>query len=84
MPYYTRYKKPAGVDRLKDRVLRALEEGPKTTLELFKLFPEYKSNSVQKAVWELIEAGHNIKKMPAGKTLTGFTYYRWSLVKKPA
>lgn len=79
MPYYTRYNRPEGAEPLKVRVLRALQEGPKTTQELYRLFPEYKSPSVHKAMNELLHAGYDIRKGPIGKTKSGFTYYRYTL-----
>lgn len=82
MPYFTRYKRPEGAEPLKVRVLRALQEGPKTTQELYKLFKEYKSPSVHKAINELFHAGHDIRKEPIGTTKSGFTYYRYTLRKK--
>lgn len=82
MPYFTRYKRPEGADSLKVRVLRALKDGPKTTQELYALFKEYKSTSVHKAVNDLFQAGHDIRKEPIGKTKSGFTYYRYTLHQK--
>lgn len=73
-----RYQVPEGQKTLPDRILELLERGPVTTLDLYREFKEYKTNSIPSALFELRARGHKINKKVVGVTKRGLAIIEYS------
>lgn len=63
---------------LPDRLLEIFrEKGSITTLDMYKEFKEYKTNSLPVAIKTLRDRGHVIDSVPIGKTRLGHTITRY-------
>lgn len=77
----TKRFKPTGKP-LPERLLEILQEkGQITTLEMYKAFKEYKTNSLPSAIQTLRARGHVITSETVGRTKLGHPLTRYTLKK---
>jgi hypothetical protein len=69
---------------LPDRILEILQEkGSITTIEMYKTFKEYKTNSLPSAIQVLRARGYNIKSQTISLSALGHPLTKYILIKLP-